>query len=92
LFTDSSVLRPTSCSSLLWCTFSIPVSSAVVLHYNFLFVIQFCWRRGSQSVQRLCWFMFLGVAGGVLSGACCVVLTCLFYEKMCRQVWSLWWW
>jgi hypothetical protein len=38
LFTDSSVLRPAPChSSFVWCTFSLPAPSAVVLDYSSLF-------------------------------------------------------
>jgi hypothetical protein len=43
LFTDSVALRPVPCPSpFLWCTFSFPAPSAIVLYYSLLFVIQFC--------------------------------------------------
>jgi hypothetical protein len=52
LFTDSLVLRPAPClAPFLWCTFSIPAPSAIVLDYSLLFVIQFF--EGDQSTQGL---------------------------------------
>jgi hypothetical protein len=41
-----------------------------VFDYSLLFVIQFCWGE-NQPAQGLCWFMFLGVDRGFLSGVWC---------------------
>jgi hypothetical protein len=53
LLTDSLVLKLVPCPSLfLWCTFSIPAPSAVMLDYSLLFIIQLF--GGDKSAQRLC--------------------------------------
>jgi hypothetical protein len=55
------------CLPFLWCTFSTPTTSAVVLDYNLLFVIQFFW--GGVSLPRGC----AGLCSRSWLGEFCVV-------------------
>jgi hypothetical protein len=72
-------------SSFLQCSFSVPLPLLLsVSDYSLLFVIQFCW--GGINLPRGCaGFCSQGVDRGFVW---CVVLTCLFCQLTCRQVWS----
>jgi hypothetical protein len=59
-------------SPFLWCTFSVPTPSAVVLDYSSLFVIQFFW--GGVSLPRGC----AGLSQGWLGKFCMIRGTHLF--------------
>jgi hypothetical protein len=82
-------LRLAPCSSpFLWCTFSIPTPSAVVLDYSSLFVIEVFFFWGGSvypgavlAYPRGCWE----------NSAWCMVLTCLVCWMSQKQVWSQWW-
>jgi hypothetical protein len=60
------VLRLAPCSSpFLRCTFSIPPALSAVTKLQFAVCYSVLLGGLDQSVQGLCWFLFLGVIGGV---------------------------
>jgi hypothetical protein len=81
----SSVLRLAPCPSpSLQCSFSVPPALSTLFDYSSLFVIQFCWGASVCPGTALVYVP----GGGWGSSMWCVMLTYLFCQMMCRQVWS----